>query len=646
MANLFETTFESGSVDSPINPNSEGFETASGTATYDSLVVAHGQYAAKLVASAGLSYLQWYAGGYPTGDFWGRHYIHIDQAITVETHVVSFWDGALQKASIVFLPDGRISLRNSTLHVDAAISTTVWTFGQWMRLEWKINWSTDVFEVWLYTDPDSTTEAVHLVFPSANGIPKWHRIRWGMSYTGVADSYATHVDNIALSQDGAIGASPPDPVIPATLTHTWTGGVTATGAQIKLKMAHASTVQLLYAIDPGSGDPLTGTPLRSPSAAPDPNGMVTFTLDVLAENTKYVYGVVANETLLSDRAHFTTMARGAADFSVAFSSSQADASDHLIFDAIRAKDPRIFFHLGGLYATPVAVNDAATVRARYDAQIQAGTKRFKNLLSAVPVDYVWNDTDWGGPSGNQTNPAAAALQSVYDQYVPTYDLPDPNSALYHSVAIGRVLFLVLDVRSRRGTESLLGLDQKQWLKDQLITPTYPLKIIVCPLPWRSSSDWGSFADEFAEINAYITDNNLVNVMMLGAAHALAADSGANSGVNRPNVIAGALDATGAAAAGTWDQDNHANAAGAGQYGLLTVTDSGGATITCTFSGWNQVGVQLTGPYAVVFTLSTHQTQVKMWDGSDWVLITPRVELASGWKIPAVRVWDSTAWRTI
>lgn len=648
MANLFETTFESGSVDSPINPTSEGFETSAGTATYDANIIAHGQYAAALVSSDGEGYFQWYAGGYPTGDFWGRHYLYIDQAISVESHVVTFWDGALQKASIVFLPDGRVSLRNASIHVDGVVSTVVWSPGTWMRLEWKINYSTDDFELWLYTDPDSTTEAVSLTFPAANGIPKWHRIRWGMSSIGfaVTGSYNTHIDNIALSQDGKIGSSPPDPVIPPSLVHTWTGGVTGTGAKIKAKTAHTSTLQLVYAIDPGTGDPLTDSPMTSPTATPDGNGMASFGVDALAPDTKYVYGFQANGELLSDRAHFTTMPQGAADFSVAFSAVQATGSDHAVFDSIRTQNPSLFFHLGGLYGTPVTVNNPDTVRARYDTQIQAGTGRFRNLLASIPVDYVWNDTDWGGTTGGQDNPAAAALEFVYGQYVPSYDRPDAGGALYHTVAIGRVQFIVLDVRTHRGASSLLGADQKQWLKDKLITPTYPLKVIACAQPWRSSSDWGNYPDEFAEINDYITDNNITGLLMIGAGNALAADSGANSGVNRANLIAGALDGPGVAAVGDWDHDNHANDVGAGQYGLLAVSDPGGSTITCTFTGMNQVGVQLTGPYVLTYTLNTHQAQVKRWNGSEWVLITPRVQLSSGWKVPPIRVWDGTAWRTI
>jgi hypothetical protein len=651
MTNLFETTFESGSDGSVIVPASEGFESATGTNTYDSAVRAHGTYAAKLIPAGNISYLQWYAGSYPAGDVWGRVYLHVDQTLSVATHTVAFFDGALQKASIVLTSDGRVVLRNSSLNIDRVTSTVVWSPNQWIRLEWRINWATDEFECWVYvTDPDGTTEDAHIVNPAGVGIPKWHRVRIGVNYASMAESYITHWDNLAISEDAKIGPSAPDPVPPATLNYLWVGGATNNAATVTARLTNATTAQLLYAVDPGSGDPLTGSPSSTPTATPDANGNVSWTLSGLAENTAYVYGVKANGTLDAARGHFRTMPRGSASFNVAFSSGQADASDHTIFDTIRTTSPtpKVFFHLGDMFQTAVGTNDPAVVRARYNAQLGAGTGRFAKLVQNVPTDYVWNINDWGGVGGDLSNPAAPALISTYQQYVSQYALSDPDSALYHTVAIGRIMFIVLDVRSRRSSGTILGATQKQWLKDQLISSSYPVKIIVCPLPWRTSSEWGAASAELTEINAYITDNTITNVMMIGGTeHAIAADSGANSSIARKNVIAGALDGTGANATGTWDQGNHGNSASAGQYGLLAVTDTGGSTITVTYSGRNHTDTVLVGPYAITFTLAAgHVPQVKYWDGASWTLFTPRVYLDGTWKHIPVKVWGGSAWLTI
>jgi hypothetical protein len=651
MTNLFETTFESGSDGSVIVPASEGFESATGTNTYDSAVRAHGTYSAKIIPAGNVGYEQWYAGSYLTGDVWGRVYLHVDQALSVATHTVAFFDGALQKASIVLTSDGRVVLRNSSLNTDRVTSTVVWSPNQWIRLEWRTNYTTDAFECWVYvTDPDGTTEDVHIAVPAGVGIPKWHRVRFGVNYASASESYVTHWDNPAISQTGKIGPSAPDPVPPATLNHMWVGGVTNNAATVATRLTAATTATLLYAVDPGTGDPLTGSPSSTPTATPDANGSLSFALSGLAENTAYVYGIKANGTLNAARGHFRTMPRGSSSFNVAFSSGQADASDHTIFDTIRTTSPtpKLFFHLGDMFQTAVGTNDPAIARARYNTQLGAGTGRFRNLVQNVPTDYVWNVTDWGGVGGDLSNVAAPALISAYQQYTAQYPLTDPNSALYHTVTIGRVMFIVLDVRSRRSTGTILGATQKQWLKDQLIASSYPVKVIVCPLPWRTSSEWSAATAELAEINTYITTNTITNVMMIGGTeHAIAADSGTDSSIARKNVIAGALDGTGANATGTWDQGNHGNTGGAGQYGLLAVADTGGSTITITYSGRNQTDTVLVGPYAITFTLAAgHVPQVKYWDGTSWVLFTPRVYLSGTWKKPPVKVWSGSTWLTI
>lgn len=651
MANLFETTFESGSDGSTIVPTSEGFDSASGTCTYTTQTAAHGQYSAKIEPSGNIGYLQWNAGGYLTGDVWGRAYIRIASTPADWLHTLTFMDAGSQKASIVFYPDGRVALRNSSLNLDRVTSTSgIWSVMAWIRLEWRINYGTDEFEVWVYaTDQDGTTEDTHLIFPTAAGIPKWQFIRFGIN-ASTGHPVNTLWDNLAISQDAKIGPSAPDPVPPATLNHMWVGGVTNNAATVTARLTDATTAQLLYAVDPGSGDPLTGSPSSTATGSPDANGSISWMLSGLAENTAYVYGVKANGTLDITRGHFRTMPRGSSSFNVAFSSAQADASDHTIFDAIRftSPTPKVFFHLGDLYQTTVGTDDAPTVRARYNAQLEAGSGRFGKLVANVPTDYVWNVTDWGGVGGDLSNPAAPALISTYQQYTSQYALSDPDSALYHTVAIGRVMFIVLDVRSRRSTGTILGATQKQWLKDQLISSSYPVKVIVCPLPWRTSSEWSAASAELAEINAYITSNTITNVMMIGGTeHAIAADSGANSSIARKNVIAGALDGTGANATGTWDQGNHGNSASAGQYGLLAVTDTGSSTITITYSGRNHTDTVLVGPYVISFTIGAgHIPQVKYWNGTSWTLFTPRVYLGGTWKHIPVKVWSGSAWLTI
>jgi hypothetical protein len=648
MSNLFETTFESGSDGATIVPGSEGFDSSTGTCTYTAATAAHGQYSAKIEPTGNVGHLQWNAGGYLTGDVWGRAYLRVASAPADWFHAISFFDGGSQKASIVLTADNRVALRNSSVNVDRVTTGGgAWAPLTWIRIEWKINAASDVFEAWIYaTDPDGTTEDSHIVVPGGIGIPQWQFIRFGIN---AATGHPVNMlyDNLAISQTGKIGASPPDPdPTPPALVSAWVGGVDSSSAQIAFHLANTTNAQVAYAVDPGTGDPLTGTPSTTPTLGVSSEGYGQLALSGLTADTDYVYGLIADGTLLADRGHFSTMPRGQTDFMVAFSSGQADASDHAIFDTIRTESPKVFFHLGDLYATTLASNDPVAARARYASQLAAGTGRFRHLTKDVPVDYVWNTTDWGGAHSDSTYTAASALLSAYQDVVPSYPLIDANSALYHAVTIGRVQFLVLDVRSRRTTGTILGADQKAWLKTQLSSSTTPVKVIVCPIPWRTGTEWDDAPGELAELNAYLTDNAITNVAMFGAAYAVAADSGANSSVNRANLLAGALDGTGAAAAGTWSVGNHANAAAAGQYALLSVTDTG-THITLTYSGRNQADTVQVGPYNVVFTITASDApQVKKWNGTDWILFQPRVYLDGIWKPVPVKYYDGSAWQSL
>jgi hypothetical protein len=645
MTILFEATFESGSDEVTINPVTEGFSVGSGTLVYDASTKAHGELSAKITPSSNLGYLQWDASSFPT-QAWGRAYVLIDQTIDADTHLVGFWDGGLQKASIVAKADGRLSLRNSSTSIDRIITGVLWSPVIWMRLEWRINYTTDEFELWVYiTDVDGNTEDAHISIDPAVGIPKWQFINFGMKYSSAGNEYIAHWDNIAISLDAKIGPSAVEPPEPAEVKYLWAGGVTSGAVRVAAQIDNADSVQVAYAPDTG-GDPLTGTPSVSTTVALDGFGIAQIPLSGLASDTAYIYGVKADGALQSTRGRFKTMPTGQSNFTVAFSSGQAAASDHTVFDRIVTEAPRFFFHLGDLYPAPVAGNDVTAARAKYNAQLQAGTGKFKNLLLHVPTDYLWGTTDWGGADSGSTYVAAPALKSVRQQYVPAYPNVDPNSAPYHSVGIGRVQFLVLDVRSRRTTGTILGDDQKTWLKDQLSSSAYPVKVIVCPIPWRAGTEWDAAPAELAEINTHITSNSITNVLMVGAAYALAADSGANSSVARANLLAGALDGVGSGVVGTWNQGENPNAVSAGQYALLSVTDTG-TQITLTYSGRNQAGTVLVGPFNVVLTIPvSDEPQTKIWNGTEWVLFRPRVYLGGVWEEVPVKIYEGSTWLTL
>jgi phosphodiesterase/alkaline phosphatase D-like protein len=168
-----------------------------------------------------------------------------------------------------------------------------------------------------------------------------------------------------------------------------------------------------------------------------------------------------------------------------------------------------------------------------------------------------------------------------------------------------VRFIVTDERSERSPNSgpdnaektMLGAEQKEWFKQQLLAAkdTYPVIVWVQGVPWissplKGSDSWAGFTTERREIADFIADNEITGLLMLaGDAHMLAIDDGTNSdyatdgGAAFPVFQAAALDRRGTVKGGPYSEGRYP---GGGQFGLVTVEDDGGDTITITLSGRN------------------------------------------------------------
>jgi hypothetical protein len=127
------------------------------------------------------------------------------------------------------------------------------------------------------------------------------------------------------------------------------------------------------------------------------------------------------------------------------------------------------------------------------------------------------------------------------------------------------------------------------------------------VPWIGSRSagadhWAGYSTERAEIADFIADNEITGLLMLaGDAHMLAIDDGSNNdyatngGASFPVFQAAALDRRGTVKGGPYSEGTYP---GGGQFGLVTVEDGGGDTITITLSGrtWEnkeRVGLQYT-----------------------------------------------------
>ena len=164
---------------------------------------------------------------------------------------------------------------------------------------------------------------------------------------------------------------------------------------------------------------------------------------------------------------------------------------------------------------------------------------------------------------------------------------------------------MLDVMSTRSPEAstdnssktMLGTEQKQWLKDTLLAATEPVIIAQCLRAvdrpdGTSGNGWGLYGTERAELGTFFTANGLNTRLYLIASdmHALAWDERDQHPLRhglRQRPAAGALGPM-----------NHSTSVKGGpytvgpiattaqQYGKFVITDNGGATIAIQAVGYS------------------------------------------------------------
>jgi phosphodiesterase/alkaline phosphatase D-like protein len=180
-----------------------------------------------------------------------------------------------------------------------------------------------------------------------------------------------------------------------------------------------------------------------------------------------------------------------------------------------------------------------------------------------------------------------------------------DAPIYQSFTIGRIHFIMTDLRSARRKPTMMGNEQKKWFKEQCLYAQQNKLIIA----WVSTvsyggnlpDNWGGFAAERTELANFFRDNNIRNMFILsGDAHMVAIDNGSHhdfsSGHNNPHYYpvfqAAALNQIGSYKGGTYSEGVYPNPNGTYcQYGLVEVLDHGDSTIQINMTGYrvNQEG---------------------------------------------------------
>jgi hypothetical protein len=333
---------------------------------------------------------------------------------------------------------------------------------------------------------------------------------------------------------------------------------------------------------------------------------VKMTVQGLEPDTDYFYGVEVGGVLRGEeasRGRFRTFPLGRASFRIAFGScGDFRAPDQRAYESIMQERPLLFINMGDLHYSDT--NSTVPDEYRYNYDNVLGHRVQGALYRSMPVAYMWDDHDYCGNNADASAIGREAARQVYRERVPHYPIGAAGGTIAQAFTIGRVRFIMTDLRSASTSPNLkeapsktkLGAAQKSWFKQELINARdggFPLIVWVCPDPWIAKAElgddtWGGHATERTEIANFLRDNRISNLVLLsGDMHGLAYDDGTNSdyatGGGAPVAVlhAAALTSEGSAKGGPYTVGPFP---GSQQFGILEIYDNGGPSVACRFLG--------------------------------------------------------------
>ena len=384
----------------------------------------------------------------------------------------------------------------------------------------------------------------------------------------------------------------------------WAGNVSPTSATVSIRLTAASQRVRLVA---SPNETLAGAVYSNVvTTSANTGNTVKLTVQGLQPNTDYYYGIEVAGVLRTEpvsRGRFRTFPIGRASFRIAFGScSDFRDADQRVFGAIREERPLMFIHMGDLHYSNTNSTVHEDYRANYDQILSHAVQG--EFFRSLPMAYMWDDHDFAGNDSDTTATGRDAARAVYRERVPHYPIGPTGGTLGQAFTVGRVRFIMTDLRSaampagtkESASKTKLGAQQKTWFKQELINARdggFPFIVWVNTIPWIARAQpgddsWAGFATERAEIANFIRDNQINNLAIIsGDMHGLAYDDGNNAdyatGKGAPIIVmhAAALTSNPVEKGGPYTVGP---IVGGQQYGVLEIYDYGGPSVACRFLG--------------------------------------------------------------
>jgi hypothetical protein len=344
------------------------------------------------------------------------------------------------------------------------------------------------------------------------------------------------------------------------------------------------------------------------SARATSNFVVKMNLIGLNSNSLYYYAIESNgkvDNSTMDIGTFKTPVNSASSFRFTVFSC-AVSSDHQAYTAMANKSPLFMVNTGDLhYRNPNSATDINIHRTPFENYVLAKDPA-RRFFDRIPFAYMWDDHDYCGDGSDHASAGRVNARLAYQEYIPHYPLVAGSGdvPIYQAFTIGRIRFILTDLRSERTATDIMGATQKAWFKNECLSARNNNQVIAwistVTFAGNSSDNWGGYKNERTELCNFFRDNKIRNVFLLsGDAHMIAIDNGSNhdfsTGSNNPFDYpvfqAAALNNTGSYKGGTYSEGGtFLNPdASTGQYGVVDISDNGDSLVTVKFTAFRTKG---------------------------------------------------------
>ncbi len=389
-----------------------------------------------------------------------------------------------------------------------------------------------------------------------------------------------------------------------------TGALQPTGVNIRAKLTDTtSNVRAAVSLSNPPSAPFIYSNMST--ALENTNNIAALHVTGLQPNTTYYYHIEADGIAdARPEAIATFKTPEAGPFSYTFMAASCNREPNTnTYDDFLGYNPLFYLNTGDLHYADPNSPDVNVHRDAYENRVFSRPKQVE-LFRNLPFAYVWDDHDYCGNDFDGPNAAgAASAPQAYREYIPHYEFPqrtgNDTAAIYQAFTIGRVRFILSDLRSQRVRTGLnpsaMGTVQKQWFKDELVAAKNNNQLIcwVSSYSWYGTLDdnWRLHPAERKELSEFMRDNAIENMFIInGDAHMFAIDNGTNGDFTDaqnlpylyPVMQAAPIENNGSYKGGTYSEGTfYQFFIKAAQYGVVDIEDNGSDSICVTLKGYKK-----------------------------------------------------------